>query len=65
MNATEKMREFMVDSIEAYAKDRITELVENDREDDAHSLFLEYVVDDQNPEQWTFIDYISFEEDEE
>lgn len=65
MNATEKMREFMVDSLEVYAQERITELFEDGQEDDAHAIFLEYVVDDKNPEQWTFIDYMNFEEDEE
>lgn len=65
MSTVEKLREFMVDSLEAYAQERITELVEEDREDDAHSMFLEYVVDGVEPEQWTFIDYIILGEDEE
>lgn len=65
MNATEKLREFMVDSLEAYAQDRITELFEDGQEDDAQAIFLEYVVDNENPERWVFIDYMTFEEDEE
>jgi hypothetical protein len=56
MNATEKLREFMVDSLEAFAQERITELYDEGKSMDAHALYLEYVVDDQNPEQWTFID---------
>jgi hypothetical protein len=62
MSTVEKLREFMVDSLEAYAQERITELFEDDREDDAYAMFLEYVVDNQNPEEWTFIDYITDEE---
>ena len=65
MNATEKLREFMVDSLEAFAQERITELYEIGQSMDAHALYLEYVVDDQNPHEWTFIDIIPLEDDEE
>ena len=59
MNATEKLREFMVDSLEAFAQDRITELYDEGQSMDAHALYLEYVVNGENPENWTFIDIMT------
>ena len=53
----ENIRELAIDDIEENFKERITYLVENDRVEDADSIFYEFVVDGEEPEEWTFMEF--------
>jgi hypothetical protein len=53
----ENIRELAIENIEENFKDRITHLVNNDRVEDADSIFYEFVVDGEEPEEWTFMEF--------
>lgn len=53
----ENIRKFAIENIEENFKDRITYLVNNDRVEDADSIFYEFVVDGEEPEEWTFMEF--------
>lgn len=55
-----ELREYSIQLIENYYCDRMTELVEDEQFDDAHSIFEEFVISDDSSEyqQWTFIPYL-------
>lgn len=57
-NKTDKMRETIIIELDAYWSNRMTELVDEDRIEDADALYYEYVVDGEQPHHWIFIDEI-------
>ena len=54
MNTTQLMSE-----IEAYWNNRMCELVTEDRLDDSDALYLEFVVDGEEPEEYFFLEYLN------
>jgi hypothetical protein len=51
--------EQMMCEIEAYWNNRMCELVTEDRLDDSDALYLEFVVDGQEPEEYLFMEYLN------
>jgi len=51
--------EQMMCEIEAYWNNRMCELVTEDRLNDADALYLEFVVDGEEPEQYMFMEYLN------
>ena len=51
--------EQMMHEIEAYWNNRMCELVSEDRLDDADALYLEFVVDGEEPEEYMFLEYLN------
>lgn len=51
--------EQMMCELEAYWNNRMCELVSEDRLDDADALYLEFVVDGQEPEEYMFLEYLN------
>jgi hypothetical protein len=51
--------EQMFCEIEAYWNNRMCELVTEDRLDDADALYLEFVVDGEEPEEYMFLEYLN------
>jgi len=51
--------EQMMCELEAYWNNRMCELVTEDRLDDADALYLEFVVDGEEPEQYMFLEYLN------
>lgn len=49
----------MMSEIEAYWNNRMCELVSEDRLDDSDALYLEFVVDGQEPEEYMFMEYLN------
>lgn len=45
--------------IEAHWNARMCELVSDDRIDDSDALYLEYVVDGEEPDDWMFVEYLN------
>jgi hypothetical protein len=54
MNTMQLMTE-----IEAYWNNRMCELVTEDRLDDSDALYLEFVVDGEEPEEYMFLEYLN------
>lgn len=52
-------QEIIISKLEEHWCTRMTILVDENRHDDADSLFLEYVVDGQEPDDWLFMTYHS------
>lgn len=51
--------EQMMCEIEAYWNNRMCELVTDDRLDDSDALYLEFVVDGEEPEEYMFMEYLN------
>ena len=51
--------EQMMCEIEAYWNNRMCELVTEDRLDDSDALYLEFVVDGKEPEEYMFLEYLN------
>ena len=51
--------EQMFCEIEAYWNNRMCELATEDRLDDADALYLEFVVDGEEPEEYMFLEYLN------
>ena len=51
--------EQMMCELEAYWNNRMCELVTEDRLDDADALYLEFVVDGEEPEEYFFLEYLN------
>ena len=49
----------MMCEIEAYWNNRMCQLVSEDRLDDADALYLEFVVDGEEPEEYMFLEYLN------
>jgi hypothetical protein len=49
----------MMSEIEAYWNNRMCELVSEDRLDDSDALYLEFVVDGEEPEEYMFMEYLN------
>jgi hypothetical protein len=45
--------------LEAYWNNRMCELVTEDRLDDSDALYLEFVVDGEEPEEYLFMEYLN------
>ena len=54
-------REHTIDAIEKHYQSQIAHLIDNELFDDADALFLEYVVDGEEPKEWTFVELCSEE----
>jgi hypothetical protein len=50
-------REWCIHHIEEFYCNRMTELVDNEQYDDAHSIFEEFVVNGEEPEEYVFLEY--------
>jgi len=50
-------RKYNIYLVEEFYCHQMEVLVEEERFDDAHAIFEEFVVDSQEPEEWTFIPY--------
>jgi len=51
--------EQMMCELEAYWNNRMCELVTEDRLDDSDALYLEFVVDGEEPEEYMFLEYLN------
>lgn len=49
----------MMSELEAYWNNRMCELVTEDRLDDSDALYLEFVVDGEEPEEYMFLEYLN------
>ena len=49
----------MMSELEAYWNNRMCELVTEDRLDDSDALYLEFVVDGEEPEEYMFMEYLN------
>lgn len=54
-------REHTIDAIENHYQSQITHLIDNELFDDADALYLEYVIDGEEPTEWTFFEVFSEE----
>ena len=61
MDNTTKIREELITQIENYYCQRLTELVDLKKHDDAHSIFEEFSLGDDESYQWLFL---QFEDDD-
>jgi hypothetical protein len=52
-------QELIISELEQQWCNRMTILVDEDRISDADSLFSEYVIDGEEPDEWLFIQYHS------
>lgn len=52
-------RQYSIFLMEQFYCERMEELVENERFDDSNSIFEEFVIQEQEPEEWVFVEYIS------
>ena len=59
VNMIVESREETIQKIEEHFCQQLTDLFENDLYDEAHSLYLEFVVDGEEPEGWFFISDLS------
>ena len=51
--------EQMMSELEAYWNNRMCALVTEDRLDDSDALYLEFVVDGEEPEEYMFLEYLN------
>ena len=49
----------MMCELEAYWNNRMCQLVSEDRLDDSDALYLEFVVDGEEPEEYMFMEYLN------
>lgn len=61
MNDQKEMQYECIDNVENFYMERMELLVENEQFDDADALFREFVVDNEEPDEWIFINDISDE----
>lgn len=54
-----KSKEQHIIDIEAYWSERMCVLVSDDRIDDSDALYLEFVIDGEEPEDWIFMEVLS------
>jgi hypothetical protein len=52
-------KDTIITSIENYYCDRMTELVDQERFDDSNAIFEEFVVNEEEPANWLFLEDIS------
>lgn len=48
--------ELCIQVIEDYYCDRMSKLVDQGRLEDSDSIFREFVLDSENPDEWTFVE---------
>jgi hypothetical protein len=53
------IKEDCIIELEAYWNNRMCELVTEDRLDDADALYLEFVVDGEEPEEYLFLEHLN------
>ena len=53
------IKEDCIIELEAYWNNRMCELVSNNYFDDADALYLEFVVDGEEPEEYIFMEYLN------
>jgi len=53
------IKEDCIIELEAYWNNRMCELVTEDRLDDSDALYLEFVVDGEEPEEYMFLEYLN------
>lgn len=53
------MRTEIVDYLEAFYADRMMELFSTDSYEDAHAIYTEFVVNQQEPEDYFYLEYLS------
>lgn len=61
MNDQKEMQYECIEHVENFYMERMELLVENEQFDDADALFREFVVDNEEPDEWIFINDISDE----
>jgi len=54
-----EIREQSLDELDAYWSERMCVLVSDDRIDDSDALYLEFVVDGEEPEEYIFMEDLS------
>ena len=54
-----EIRERSLDELDAYWSERMCVLVSDDRIDDSDALYLEFVVDGEEPEEYIFMEDLS------
>lgn len=54
-----EIREQSLDVLDAYWSERMCTLVSDDRIDDSDALYLEFVVDGEEPEEYIFMEDLS------
>jgi hypothetical protein len=55
----QKSREQKIIDVEAYWSERMCSLVSENRIDDSDALYLEFVIDGQEPEDWIFMEVLN------
>jgi len=59
MFSMNNIKEDCIIELEAYWNNRMCELVTEDRLDDSDALYLEFVVDGEEPEEYMFLEYLN------
>lgn len=49
----------IISEIDTYWNNRMCQLVSEDRLDDSDALYLEFVVDGEEPEEYMFLEYLN------
>jgi hypothetical protein len=52
-------RDTIITAIENFYCDRMTELVDEERFDDSNAIFEEFIVNEEEPVEWLFLEDIS------
>lgn len=52
-------REYNVYLVEEFYCCRMEQLVDEERFDDSNAIFEEFVINNQEPEEWVFLEYIA------
>jgi len=49
-------RQQTIDELESFYCERLSQLIDQDEFDDAHSIYQEFVIDHQEPDSYVFIE---------
>ena len=52
------MKQQCIEQLEAYYCERLSQLIDQEEFDDAHSIYEEFVIDHQEPEDYLFIEVL-------
>jgi hypothetical protein len=51
-------RKYSIYLVEEYYCNRMEQLVDEEKFDDSNAIFEEFVINDEEPDEWIFLDYI-------
>jgi hypothetical protein len=58
MNYYQQKNNQIIQELEEFYMTRMTELVDSENFGDAHSIFEEFVIDQEEPEEYMFLNYL-------